>query len=135
MRIARLRMRSVAASHSENMADADSRLSLLALNCSLKAGRARSSTEKLRRQVIDAFAAWDADCELVRVADYDVKPRVSADEGDGDEWPDILAKILAADMLVMGTPIWMGHASSIAQRVCEHLATRLKRARYPGKAA
>ena len=42
---------------------------------------------------------------------------------------------VSADMLVMGTPIWMGHASSIAQRVCEHLATRLKRARYPGKAA
>lgn len=64
-----------------------------------------------------------------------MKPRVSTDEGDGDEWREILAKILVADMLVMGTPIWMGHASSIAQRVCEHLATLLKRARYPGKAA
>lgn len=97
------------------------RLSVLALNCTLKAGRSRSSTEKLLRQVIEAFGIWDAECELVRVADYDVKPGVSSDEGDGDEWPEILSKILAADILVMGTPIWMGHPSSIAQRVCERM--------------
>lgn len=96
-------------------------LSVLALNCTLKAGRKKSSTERLLREVLEEFARWDTTGELVRVADYDVKPGVSSDEGEGDEWPAILPKILAADILLVGTPIWMGHPSSIAQRICERM--------------
>lgn len=46
---------------------------------------------------------------------------VSSDEGDGDEWPSIRQRILDADIFVLGTPIWMGHPSSHAQRVLERL--------------
>ena len=53
------------------------------------------------------------------MADFDVKPGVTSDEGDGDEWPALRAKVLAADIFVMGTPIWLGHPSSICQRVLE----------------
>jgi multimeric flavodoxin WrbA len=101
--------------------DAHPMLSVLALNCTLKAGRKKSSTEKLLRQVLDAFEGYGAECEIVRIADFDVRPGVSNDEGDGDEWPKILPKIHAADILVLGTPIWMGHPSSLAQRVCERM--------------
>jgi multimeric flavodoxin WrbA len=41
--------------------------------------------------------------------------------GDGDEWPSLRRKLLPADIFVMGTPIWLGHPSSICQRVLERL--------------
>src|SRR5690606_12468285 len=57
--------------------------------------------------------------EIARVADYDVKPGVSSDEGDGDQWPGLRRRILAADIFILGTPIWLGQPSSIAKRVLE----------------
>jgi multimeric flavodoxin WrbA len=59
--------------------------------------------------------------ETIRVADYNVLPGVSSDEGDGDEWPDLRRRILAADILIIGTPIWLGQMSSIAKRVVERM--------------
>lgn len=97
------------------------RLRVLALNCTLKAGRKRSSTEKLLRQVIDEFAKYDVASELLRVADRDVKPGVLSNEGRGDGWPAIREKLMAADILLVGTPIWMGHPSSLAQRIMERM--------------
>ena len=46
---------------------------------------------------------------------------MTADEGDGDEWPAIRDQILDADLFVLATPIWIGHLSSIAQRGLERL--------------
>ena len=59
--------------------------------------------------------------EIVRVAAFDIKPGVTADEGDGDEWPGLLRQILDADILVLGTPIWLGQPSSVAKRVLERM--------------
>jgi multimeric flavodoxin WrbA len=39
--------------------------------------------------------------------------------GDGDQWPAIRTKILAADIVIFATPTWMGHTSSVGQRVLE----------------
>jgi multimeric flavodoxin WrbA len=97
------------------------RLRVLAFNCTLKAGRKRSSTERLLREVLDEFARFDVDGEIVRVAEYDIKPGVTSNEGRGDEWPGLRARLMAADILVVGTPIWLGHPSSLAQRVCERM--------------
>ncbi len=63
--------------------------------------------------------------ELVRVVDHDVKPGVEADMGDGDAWPEIRRKIVAADILLLSTPTWVGHMSSVAQRVLERLDAEL----------
>ncbi|GAA1925521.1 NAD(P)H-dependent oxidoreductase [Microbacterium aoyamense] len=93
----------------------------LALNCTLKPSPAESSCDLLAGQVLDALAAHDVDGEIVRVVDHDVKPGVEADMGGGDEWPGIRRKILEADILVFSTPTWMGHMSSVAQRVLERL--------------
>lgn len=41
--------------------------------------------------------------------------------GEGDDWPTIREKVLAADILVLATPIWLGHPASLAQRVLERL--------------
>ena len=45
--------------------------------------------------------------------------------GPGDEWPALLNKILVADIVVLSTPIWLGHMSSVAQRVLQRLDAEL----------
>src|SRR3546814_757338 len=57
--------------------------------------------------------------------DYDVRPGVEKDMGEGDQWPALREKVLAADILVFGTPTWMGHHSSVAARVLERLDAEL----------
>src|SRR4051794_24137060 len=94
-------------------------LSAVALVCSLKPSPARSSSALLAQQFLDELAGHGVSGELIRVADYDVKPGVTTDEGDGDEWPEIRKKVLAADILVLATPTWMGQHSSVCQRVLE----------------
>jgi len=96
-------------------------LKVLALNCTLKSSPKKSSTEKLLTQLLDALGDYDAKGDIVRVADLDIKPGVSADEGKGDAWPALRKRVLAADILVIGSPIWLGQPSSIAKRVLERM--------------
>lgn len=98
-------------------------LNALALNCTLKADESeRSSTDAMIAVLADAFAKHDVTItDTVRVAALDIKPGVSSDEGDGDAWPALREKILAADILIFGGPIWMGQISSIAKRVLERM--------------
>lgn len=100
-------------------------LRALALNCSLKPSPAVSSTDVLAQQVLNALAPHGVAGEVVRVVDYDVKPGVEADMGDGDQWPTLREQVLAADILVFATPTWVGHMSSVAQRVLERLDAEL----------
>jgi multimeric flavodoxin WrbA len=99
----------------------DPSLHALALVCSLKASPEPSSSEKLAREVLAALEEQGASHEVVRVLDHDVKPGVEVDMGDGDEWPQIREKLLAADILVLATPTWVGHMTSVAQGVLERL--------------
>jgi multimeric flavodoxin WrbA len=73
--------------------------------------------------------------ETIRIANYNILPGVSSDEGEGDDWPDVRRRILDADILIFGTPIWLGHMSSLAQRVLERMDAFLGEAdgngRYP----
>jgi multimeric flavodoxin WrbA len=96
-------------------------LHALALVCSLKASPEPSSSEKLAREVLAALEEQGASHEVVRVIDHDVKPGVQVDMGEGDEWPAIREKLLAADILVFATPTWVGHMTSVAQGVLERL--------------
>lgn len=92
------------------------------LNCTLKPGPDASSTDALLDLFVGELAAQGAeDTARIRVVDHDVKPGVSHDEGDGDGWPDIRRQVEAADILVVGTPIWLGHPGSVVQRVLERL--------------
>ncbi|GIF05505.1 flavodoxin family protein [Actinoplanes siamensis] len=100
-------------------------LKALVLGCSLKKSPAPSSSELLGREVLAALADHDVDGELVRVVDHDVRFGVSTDEGDGDAWPRIRAKVLDAQILVIATPIWMGQPSSVAKMVLERLDAEL----------
>lgn len=93
----------------------------IALNCTLKA-EGESSTDAMIKVLAEAFAGVGAEVtETVRVAALDVKPGVTSDEGEGDDWPALRKKILAHDILILGGPIWMGQLGSIAKRVLERM--------------
>ena len=97
-------------------------LTAFGLNCSLKSSSETSSTDKLVGEVLAALGEHGVSTAgTVRIADCDVRAGVWSDEGDGDEWPALRRQILDADIFVLGTPIWMGHPSSYAQRVLERL--------------
>jgi multimeric flavodoxin WrbA len=96
-------------------------LRALALVCSLKPSPAPSSSELMARQVLEQLAKHGVTGDVVRVVDHDVKPGVEIDMGEGDAWPDIRARLMDADALVVATPTWVGHMSSVAQRVLERL--------------
>lgn len=100
-------------------------LTAIALTCSLTPSPAESSSELMARHVLDELATHGVTGTSVRVVDHNVMPGVQTDMGDGDAWPGIREKILAADILVLATPIWMGHPCSIAQRVIERLDAEL----------
>ena len=80
-----------------------------------------SHTETLCELVIERLREHDVRSEIVRLVDHDIKPGLKSNMGKGDEWPGILRKILAADILVFATPIWWGNQSSLMQRAIERL--------------
>lgn len=100
-------------------------LTALALVTTLKPSPEESSAELLGGQLLDELAALGVTTSKVRVVDYDVRPGVLADMGDGDQWPTIRQQVLDADILVLATPTWMGHMTSVAQRVLERLDAEL----------
>ena len=102
-----------------------SELTALALVCTLKSGDEPSSSALLAQQVLDALGEHDVSGEIVRVADHHVAFGVSKDEGDGDGWPAVRDKMLAADILVIATPIWMGQPASVCKMALERLDAEL----------
>jgi multimeric flavodoxin WrbA len=89
----------------------------------------RADPELHAQAVTDGGATY----ELIRVADHVVHPGVSSDEGDGDEWPRIHEKILAAEILVLATPIWLGQPSSVSKRVLERMDAMLSETDADGR--
>jgi multimeric flavodoxin WrbA len=98
-------------------------LKALALNCTLKSDPTEaSSTDAMIAVLKAAFADKDVTVtETVRVSALNIKPGVTSDEGEGDEWPALREKILAHDILIFGGPIWMGQLGSVAKRVLERM--------------
>jgi len=93
----------------------------LVLNCTLKPSPSRSNTDSLADVVVDALEKESVEVTRVRLADLNIKPGVTSDEGDGDEWPGIHEQLLGCDILVVATPTWVGHPSSVAQRMLERM--------------
>jgi multimeric flavodoxin WrbA len=100
-------------------------LTALALNCTLTPSPAESSTQLMAEQVLAALDELGVSGTSVRLVDLDVRPGVEKDMGDGDAWPAVREQMLAADILVIATPTWMGHMSSVASRVMERLDAEL----------
>lgn len=107
-------------------------LEAIALVCTLKPTLEPSSSELIARQVLGELASHDVTGAVLRVADYRVEPGVQRSMGDNDEWPTILERVLAADIVLIATPTWVGHMSSIAQRVLERLDAELSETKPDG---
>jgi len=92
-----------------------------------------SHTETLSELVVECLREHEVRSEIVRLADYDIKPGIKLNMGKGDEWPGIVKKVLAADIIVFATPIWWGNQSSLMQRAIERLDELHNELRETGK--
>ena len=97
------------------------KLKAVVLNCTLKKSPETSNTRSLIDEVVSFFEKEGVTSEIIRIADYNIPAAMAVDAGDGDEWPSISEKILAADILIIATPVWMGEKSSIAKKVMERI--------------
>jgi multimeric flavodoxin WrbA len=103
----------------------DESLRALALVCSLNPSPTESSSELLASQLLDALTEYGVTGDSIRAVDYDIKPGVALDMGEGDAWPAIRERVMSADILIVATPTWMGQPSSVCQRVLERLDAEL----------
>jgi len=100
-------------------------LSAVFLNCTLKPSGELSHTEELMN-VSKAIMDYNGvRTEILRPVDFNIPPGVYPDMTehgyDRDEWPEIVQKVVNANILVVGTPIWLGEESSVCRRVIERL--------------
>ncbi len=100
-------------------------LKALYINCTLKRSPDTSNTQGLMDLSIGVMEKNGVSVDSIRAADHDIAPGVYDDMTEHgwekDEWPEILEKVMAADILVIGTPIWLGEKSSICTKVIERL--------------
>jgi multimeric flavodoxin WrbA len=98
----------------------DAPLKVLALNASLKHEPSLSNTGELAALVLDEIRALGPmTADVIRISDQALPVGLGFREGADDDWPDLVTKIKAADVLLFCTPIWWGGRSSLMQRVIE----------------
>lgn len=100
-------------------------LKALFLNCTLKPGPKDSHTETLMSVSKEIMEKNNVTTELLRPVDYTIAPGVYPDMTEHgfeeDDWPEIQHKVLNADILIIGSPIWLGEKSSVCTQVIERL--------------
>jgi multimeric flavodoxin WrbA len=100
-------------------------LSAFYINITLKKSPEQSHTQGLLDISTEIMRRQGVKVDMIRAADFDIAPGVWPDMtehgSDSDEWPSISERVMAADILVIGTPIWLGEKSSICTRVIERL--------------
>ncbi len=80
-----------------------------------------SNTEALSEFLANVMQGRDVDVEIIRLVDHNILPGTESDMGAGDDWPMILEKILASEILIFATPVWWGNQSSLIQCVIERM--------------
>lgn len=102
-----------------------SNLKALFLNCTLKPKPKDSHTESLIKVSQSILEKNNVSTEIIRPVEYNIAPGVYPDMTEHgfqeDDWPDIQQKVLDTDILIIGSPIWLGEKSSVATRVIERL--------------
>nr|WP_329544510.1 flavodoxin family protein [Staphylococcus xylosus] len=96
-------------------------MKVIILNTTLKNGTELSHTEALTSEAASIFESEGVDVEMLRVNDYSISYGIDDDMGGDDEWPQILEKVIDADIVIIGTPLWLGEKSSVATLVIERL--------------
>lgn len=100
-------------------------LKALFINCTLKKSPALSHTQGLMNMSRAIMEANGIETETIRAVDhkiaFGVYPDMKEQGWDYDDWPQIQEKVMKANILVLGTPIWLGEKSSVASLVIERL--------------
>lgn len=100
-------------------------LKALFLNCTLKKTPELSHTEQLMQLSQKIMTAVDVETDMLRPVNYNIAfgvyPDMTGHGWEKDEWPKIHEKVMDADILIIGTPIWLGEKSSVATMVAERL--------------
>lgn len=100
-------------------------LKSLFLNCTLKRTPELSHTEGLIRISKAILEKNGVSVEVLRPVDYTIAygvyPDMTEHGWERDDWPQILEKVLAADILVITSPIWLGEKSSVCTKIIERL--------------
>jgi multimeric flavodoxin WrbA len=100
-------------------------LKALFLNCTLKKSPELSHTEGLMRVSQSIMKTNGVEVESLRMVDYNIAygvyPDMREHGWEEDAWPDIYKKVLDCNILVIGTPIWLGEKSSVCTKVIERL--------------
>lgn len=108
-------------------------LKSVTLVCTLKRSPEESSADKLAHDLASEFEAQGVTTEFIRLVDHVIKPGVEIDMKNGDEWPQVRAKIMEADILIVATPTWVGQMSSEALRAIERLDAELSETDEEGR--
>lgn len=102
-----------------------SNLKALFLNCTLKPNPKESHTETLIEVSQSILEKNSVSTEVLRPVDYNIAPGVYPDMTkhgfEEDDWPEIQHKVMDANILIIGSPIWLGEKSSVATKVIERL--------------
>jgi multimeric flavodoxin WrbA len=100
-------------------------LRALFINCTLKRSPEQSHTQGLMDLSMEILRRNDVEVECIRAIDHDIATGVWPDMTEhgwaADEWPRIFEKVMAAEILVLGMPIWLGEKSSVCTKVIERL--------------
>jgi multimeric flavodoxin WrbA len=102
-----------------------SALKALFINCTLKRSPERSHTQGLMDISTRIMEQNGVETETIRAVDYRIAEGVYPDMRehgwDHDDWPALFEKVKAANILVIGSAIWLGEKTSVATRVIERL--------------
>ena len=120
-------------------------LNALFINCTLKPSPELSHTEGLVEVSAGIMRKQGVRTETIRAVDHDIATGVWPDMTEHgaarDDWPSLYELVAAADILVLGTPIWLGEKSSVCTRVierlygCSHLLNEAGQYAYYGRVA
>ena len=100
-------------------------LQALFLNCTLKKSPELSHTQGLIDISMAIMQRNGVSIECLKPVDYEIAngvwPDMTEYGWEKDDWPQIAQKVMAADILVMGTSIWLGEKTSVCTKVVERL--------------
>ena len=102
-----------------------SHLKAIYINCTLKKSPQQSHTETLMQVSKSIMTKEQVDVDEIRLIDHEVAtgiyPDMTEHGWETDEWSKLYSRIMDADILIIGTPIWLGEKSSQAQKLIERL--------------
>ncbi len=100
-------------------------LTALFVNCTLKPSPQTSNTQGLVDLSAALMTGLGVEVDQIRAVDHDIATGIYPDMTEHgaatDEWPALYERVMAADVLVLAGPIWLGDNSSVTKRVVERL--------------